>query len=224
MLCENVTVNSASSEEIHCLCGTRRFSTAVILQAILWASRMSIFRSILVTSYVEVAESVFRTHLSIFLVMVHVSSYFPWFCRHYGFKSWVQIMMEHLITYLSILMSLPPRTSVCIPQQYDDVNPHISSYLIQIFNGYLEERKINLCQIASSPTPNPNWESLWHFCLWNKIVSCDHVLYKPRESTRKIRWLELHTCMWSSLLLNIWRMNDSVPVLQGKRSGSCKGG
>jgi hypothetical protein len=34
-------------------------------------------------------------------------------------------MKKHLVTYFSIILSLPPCTSVYIAQQYDGVNPHV---------------------------------------------------------------------------------------------------
>ena len=81
-------------------------------------------------------------------------------------------------------LSLPPRRPLYILQQYDDVNPHMSSHLIQIFNGYLEERKISLCQIAFTPTPNPNLESLLYFCLWKcHVTMCFTNLGNPHEKS-----------------------------------------
>ena len=187
---------------------------------------------------VAVAESVFRTDLSIFLFMVHVSPHLSWFSDHFGVTSLVQSMMEHLTTYLSILLALPPSyIRIYSPALWRREPPHVfifdtniswllgrkknqplsdcvfphaqpklgkfvvflfmkkkicyvtmcfknrrnlhdmSSYWIQIFHGYLEERRISLCQIASSPTPNPNWESFVLFLfVEKKIVLCGHVL------------------------------------------------
>jgi hypothetical protein len=67
------------------------------------------------------------------------------------YKLWWSILLYTCPTFCHFLL----HTSVYISQRYDSVYPHKTSDVPQMLHGYLEDRKISLCQIASSPTPNP---------------------------------------------------------------------
>jgi hypothetical protein len=83
---------------------------------------------------------------------------------NHKYKLWWNMLLRTCPSSFHFLLVRP----YVFPSNMTAWTPHMSSYLVQIFHGYLEERKISLCQIASSPTPSPNWESSWYFCLWKK--------------------------------------------------------